>query len=67
MTSTFFDNYESITIGTGNVLEDEEFKKAKTPSQEVNELYQLALIRYILTLLLTIDVLDVDLYFVTNQ
>jgi len=36
MTSTFFDNYQSIIIGTGNILENEEFKKAKNPTQEVS-------------------------------
>ncbi|KAL7051285.1 hypothetical protein ACKWTF_004411 [Chironomus riparius] len=35
MTSTFFDNYKSIIIGTGNILENEEFKKAKNPTQEM--------------------------------
>ncbi|KAG5678640.1 hypothetical protein PVAND_008296 [Polypedilum vanderplanki] len=35
MTSTFFDKFQSIVIGTGNVLDDEEFKKAKTPTQEM--------------------------------
>lgn len=35
MTSAFFEKCQSIIIGTGNVLEDEEFKKAKTPAQEM--------------------------------
>lgn len=37
MTSTFFDNYQSIIVGTGNILENEEFKKAKNPTQEVSQ------------------------------
>lgn len=35
MTSNYFDKYDSVTIGTGNILENEEFKKAKNPTQEV--------------------------------
>ena len=31
--------YESIVIGTGNILENEDFKKAKNPTQEVSEQY----------------------------
>lgn len=30
-----FENYDSVIIGTGNILENEEFKQAKTPTQEV--------------------------------
>lgn len=30
-----FNKYDSIIIGTGNILENEEFKKAKNPTQEV--------------------------------
>lgn len=36
MTSNFFNKYESLVIGTGNILENEEFKKAKNPTQEVS-------------------------------
>lgn len=35
MTSKIFDNFNSVIIGTGNVLENEEFKKAKNPTQEM--------------------------------
>lgn len=37
MTSNFFKNYDSIVIGTGNILDNEEFKKAKNPTQEVSK------------------------------
>lgn len=37
MTSSFLNKYESIVIGTGNILENEEFKKAKNPTQEVSK------------------------------
>lgn len=36
MTLPFFNKFESIVVGTGNILENEEFKKAKNPTQEVN-------------------------------
>lgn len=42
MTLNFFDKYSSITIGTGNILENEEFKKAKNPTQEVSVAYTLS-------------------------
>jgi hypothetical protein len=32
-----FNVYDTITIGTGNILENEEFKIAKTPAQEVSD------------------------------
>jgi hypothetical protein len=31
-----FENFDKIIIGTGNILENEEFKQAKTPTQEVS-------------------------------
>lgn len=37
MSSSFLNKYDSIVIGTGNILENEEFKKAKNPTQEVRE------------------------------
>jgi hypothetical protein len=36
MTSNDFNKYDSIVVGTGNILENEEFKKAKNPTQEVS-------------------------------
>lgn len=39
MTSSFFSKYESLVVGTGNILENEEFKKAKNPTQEVSDLW----------------------------
>lgn len=39
MSSSFLNKYESIVVGTGNILENEEFKKAKNPTQEVSEQY----------------------------
>lgn len=42
MTSSFLNKYESIVIGTGNILENEEFKKAKNPTQEVSEQHLMA-------------------------
>jgi hypothetical protein len=36
MTTNAMDRYSSIVIGTGNILENEEFKKAKNPTQEVS-------------------------------
>jgi hypothetical protein len=37
MTSNILTKFDSIVIGTGNILENEEFKKAKNPTQEVSE------------------------------
>lgn len=37
MTTNILTKYDSIVIGTGNILENEEFKKAKNPTQEVRE------------------------------
>lgn len=36
MTSSFLSKYDSIIVGTGNILDNEEFKKAKNPTQEVS-------------------------------
>ncbi|CRL03423.1 CLUMA_CG016299, isoform A [Clunio marinus] len=35
MTSAVFNKYDSLVVGTGNILENEEFKKAKNPTQEM--------------------------------
>lgn len=35
MTLPFFNKFDTIVVGTGNILENEEFKKAKNPTQEV--------------------------------
>ena len=37
MTSNVLTDYASIIVGTGNILQNEEFKKAKNPTQEVRE------------------------------
>jgi hypothetical protein len=36
MAANGWQKYDSITLGTGNILENEEFKKAKNPTQEVS-------------------------------
>lgn len=43
MTSNFFNNYDSIVVGTGNILENEEFRNAKNPTQEVSQSKELVI------------------------
>lgn len=43
---SFLNKYESIIVGTGNILENEEFKKAKNPTQEVSKIFVIASIKF---------------------